>query len=243
MAPSARPHAAGLFTAVAVGQMYVWAVKKHRRYRKEFGAQYPRGRKGAFGPPPVRHLGLREGGRARPVPLAGTGPGPDRGPEREKGTASRSGSGRGALRADSFPSFLARGSHVPVHRLSLYGHSYLAPRIVRGIGIGRMASVEGCCSWQTRAGAGRRGAEGKGGSGGEAPGFILIVPCVGHVEPLYVVDPGSGSGQFEGTKIVRVPPFKRSGEDREKRKKNNSMHTRSEGKEVLYRGVLDWLAG
>ncbi|BGP56307.1 hypothetical protein JCM8202_005294 [Rhodotorula sphaerocarpa] len=40
--------AAGLFTAVAVGQMYVWAVKKHRRYRKEFGAQYPRGRKAMF---------------------------------------------------------------------------------------------------------------------------------------------------------------------------------------------------
>ncbi|GAA5949088.1 hypothetical protein JCM3765_004008 [Sporobolomyces pararoseus] len=37
--------AAGLFTVVAVGQMYVWAVKKHRRYRKEFGDKYPRGRK------------------------------------------------------------------------------------------------------------------------------------------------------------------------------------------------------
>ncbi|GAA5901278.1 trans-2-enoyl-CoA reductase (NADPH) TSC13 [Sporobolomyces salmoneus] len=40
--------AAGLFTAVAVGQMYVWAVKKHRRYRKEFGDKYPRGRKAMF---------------------------------------------------------------------------------------------------------------------------------------------------------------------------------------------------
>ncbi|GAA5825231.1 hypothetical protein JCM11251_006154 [Rhodosporidiobolus azoricus] len=40
--------AAGLFTAVAVGQMYVWAVKKHRRYRKEFGDKYPRGRKVMF---------------------------------------------------------------------------------------------------------------------------------------------------------------------------------------------------
>jgi very-long-chain enoyl-CoA reductase len=39
---------AGLFTVVAVGQMYVWAVKKHRRYRKEFGDKYPRGRKAMF---------------------------------------------------------------------------------------------------------------------------------------------------------------------------------------------------
>jgi len=36
---------AALFTAVAAGQMYVWAVKKHRRYRKEFGDKYPRNRK------------------------------------------------------------------------------------------------------------------------------------------------------------------------------------------------------
>ena len=27
--------------------MYIWALKKHRRYRKEFGDKYPRGRKGA----------------------------------------------------------------------------------------------------------------------------------------------------------------------------------------------------
>ncbi|GAA5823672.1 hypothetical protein JCM10212_007092 [Sporobolomyces blumeae] len=40
--------AAGFFTVVAVGQMYVWAVKKHRRYRKEFGDKYPRGRKAMF---------------------------------------------------------------------------------------------------------------------------------------------------------------------------------------------------
>ncbi|GAA5848936.1 hypothetical protein JCM8547_006393 [Rhodosporidiobolus lusitaniae] len=40
--------AAALFTAVAVAQMYVWAVKKHRRYRKEFGDKYPRGRKVMF---------------------------------------------------------------------------------------------------------------------------------------------------------------------------------------------------
>ncbi|TNY24417.1 3-oxo-5-alpha-steroid 4-dehydrogenase-domain-containing protein [Rhodotorula diobovata] len=40
--------AAALFSAVAVGQMYVWALKKHRRYRKEFGDKYPRGRKAMF---------------------------------------------------------------------------------------------------------------------------------------------------------------------------------------------------
>ncbi|BGP17382.1 hypothetical protein JCM10213_002865 [Rhodosporidiobolus nylandii] len=40
--------AAALFTAVAVAQMYVWAVKKHRRYKKEFGKDYPRGRKAMF---------------------------------------------------------------------------------------------------------------------------------------------------------------------------------------------------
>ncbi|GAA6023977.1 hypothetical protein JCM10207_006840, partial [Rhodosporidiobolus poonsookiae] len=37
--------AAALFLAVAVAQMYVWALKKHRRYRKEFGDKYPRGRR------------------------------------------------------------------------------------------------------------------------------------------------------------------------------------------------------
>ncbi|GAA5914465.1 hypothetical protein JCM6882_003027 [Rhodosporidiobolus microsporus] len=40
--------AAALFTAVAVAQMYVWALKKHRRYKKEFGDKYPRGRKVMF---------------------------------------------------------------------------------------------------------------------------------------------------------------------------------------------------
>ncbi|KAG0307574.1 3-oxo-5a-steroid 4- dehydrogenase [Dissophora globulifera] len=39
--------AAHLFFVVAVGQMYMWAVKKHRSYRKEF-ADYPRGRKAIF---------------------------------------------------------------------------------------------------------------------------------------------------------------------------------------------------
>jgi very-long-chain enoyl-CoA reductase len=36
-----------LFLAVAVGQMYIWAVKKHKGYRKEF-SDYPRGRKAMF---------------------------------------------------------------------------------------------------------------------------------------------------------------------------------------------------
>jgi very-long-chain enoyl-CoA reductase len=38
---------AAIFTAVAVAQMYVWALKKHSRYRKEFGKDYPR-RKAMF---------------------------------------------------------------------------------------------------------------------------------------------------------------------------------------------------
>ncbi|KAF9907417.1 3-oxo-5a-steroid 4- dehydrogenase [Linnemannia zychae] len=38
---------AHLFFAVAVGQMYIWAVKKHKGYRKEF-SDYPRGRKAMF---------------------------------------------------------------------------------------------------------------------------------------------------------------------------------------------------
>ncbi|GAA5850643.1 hypothetical protein JCM9279_006372 [Rhodotorula babjevae] len=40
--------AAAFFSAVAIGQMYIWALKKHRRYRKEFGDKYPRGRKAMF---------------------------------------------------------------------------------------------------------------------------------------------------------------------------------------------------
>ncbi|KAG0088139.1 3-oxo-5a-steroid 4- dehydrogenase [Podila epicladia] len=39
--------AAHLFFVVAVGQMYIWAVKKHKGYRKEF-QDYPRGRKSMF---------------------------------------------------------------------------------------------------------------------------------------------------------------------------------------------------
>ncbi|KAL0949288.1 hypothetical protein HGRIS_009366 [Hohenbuehelia grisea] len=37
--------AAWVFTVIAVGQMGLWAVKKHQAYRKEFGTSYPRGRK------------------------------------------------------------------------------------------------------------------------------------------------------------------------------------------------------
>ncbi|KAF9430597.1 3-oxo-5a-steroid 4- dehydrogenase [Podila epigama] len=39
--------ASHLFFVVAVGQMYIWAVKKHKGYRKEF-SDYPRGRKAMF---------------------------------------------------------------------------------------------------------------------------------------------------------------------------------------------------
>ena len=37
-----------LFLAVSTYQMAVWAVKKHRNYKKEFGKEYPRGRKAMF---------------------------------------------------------------------------------------------------------------------------------------------------------------------------------------------------
>ncbi|KAF9048866.1 3-oxo-5-alpha-steroid 4-dehydrogenase-domain-containing protein [Panaeolus papilionaceus] len=40
--------AAGLFTVVAAGQMAIWAIKKHKQYKKEFGKEYPRGRKAMF---------------------------------------------------------------------------------------------------------------------------------------------------------------------------------------------------
>lgn len=33
------------FLVVASGQMAIWAAKKHAAYRKEFGKEYPRGRK------------------------------------------------------------------------------------------------------------------------------------------------------------------------------------------------------
>ncbi|KAI9208541.1 3-oxo-5-alpha-steroid 4-dehydrogenase-domain-containing protein [Polychytrium aggregatum] len=37
--------AAWAFTVLGAAQMYLWAVKKHKRYRKEFGNEYPKGRK------------------------------------------------------------------------------------------------------------------------------------------------------------------------------------------------------
>jgi very-long-chain enoyl-CoA reductase len=40
-----RVFVAGIFTAVSVGQMLIWAAKKHKNYKKEFGKDYPKGRK------------------------------------------------------------------------------------------------------------------------------------------------------------------------------------------------------
>ncbi|KAK9456278.1 3-oxo-5-alpha-steroid 4-dehydrogenase-domain-containing protein [Dipodascopsis uninucleata] len=34
-----------LFWAVSSGTMYIWAIKKHKKYRKEFGDKYPKNRK------------------------------------------------------------------------------------------------------------------------------------------------------------------------------------------------------
>jgi very-long-chain enoyl-CoA reductase len=34
-----------IFLAVAARQMGIWALKKHRAYKKEFGNDYPRERK------------------------------------------------------------------------------------------------------------------------------------------------------------------------------------------------------
>jgi len=36
--------AVGLFTLVSAGQMYLWAVKKEKRYRNEFGDKYKKKR-------------------------------------------------------------------------------------------------------------------------------------------------------------------------------------------------------
>jgi very-long-chain enoyl-CoA reductase len=36
---------AWLFLVVSAGQMTIWAGKKHRNYKKEFGKEYPRNRK------------------------------------------------------------------------------------------------------------------------------------------------------------------------------------------------------
>ncbi|KAI0710175.1 3-oxo-5-alpha-steroid 4-dehydrogenase-domain-containing protein [Earliella scabrosa] len=41
-------YAAYIFLAVSTYQMAVWAIKKHRNYKKEFGKEYPRGRKAMF---------------------------------------------------------------------------------------------------------------------------------------------------------------------------------------------------
>ncbi|KAI6025055.1 hypothetical protein PISMIDRAFT_655098 [Pisolithus microcarpus 441] len=40
--------AAWIFLVVAVGQMYIWAAKKHRAYKKEFGSAYPKERRAMF---------------------------------------------------------------------------------------------------------------------------------------------------------------------------------------------------
>lgn len=37
-----------LFTLVSALQMLQWALQKHRRYKKDFGDKYPRGRKAMF---------------------------------------------------------------------------------------------------------------------------------------------------------------------------------------------------
>ena len=34
-----------LFLVVSAVQMLIWAIKKHKTYKKEFGDKYPRGRK------------------------------------------------------------------------------------------------------------------------------------------------------------------------------------------------------
>ncbi|KAL7411924.1 3-oxo-5-alpha-steroid 4-dehydrogenase-domain-containing protein [Mrakia frigida] len=39
---------AGVFTVAAVGQMAIWALKKKKNYKKEFGKEVPRGRKAIF---------------------------------------------------------------------------------------------------------------------------------------------------------------------------------------------------
>jgi very-long-chain enoyl-CoA reductase len=36
---------AWVFTVLAVGQMGLWALKKHKNYKKEFGKEFPKGRK------------------------------------------------------------------------------------------------------------------------------------------------------------------------------------------------------
>ena len=36
---------AGIFLVVSAVQMGLWAIKKHKAYKREFGDKYPRGRK------------------------------------------------------------------------------------------------------------------------------------------------------------------------------------------------------
>jgi very-long-chain enoyl-CoA reductase len=41
-------YVAWIFLVISTYQMYVWAIKKHRAYRKEFGSNYPKDRKAMF---------------------------------------------------------------------------------------------------------------------------------------------------------------------------------------------------
>jgi very-long-chain enoyl-CoA reductase len=41
-------YTAYIFTVFSIVQMAIWAKDKHRRYRKEFGDKYPKGRKAMF---------------------------------------------------------------------------------------------------------------------------------------------------------------------------------------------------
>jgi very-long-chain enoyl-CoA reductase len=43
-----RNYTAYIFTVFSIVQMAKWAVEKHRRYKKEFGDKYPKGRKAMF---------------------------------------------------------------------------------------------------------------------------------------------------------------------------------------------------
>jgi very-long-chain enoyl-CoA reductase len=43
-----KNYTAYIFTVFSVVQMAIWALDKHRRYRKDFGDKYPRGRKAMF---------------------------------------------------------------------------------------------------------------------------------------------------------------------------------------------------
>lgn len=37
-----------IFTAVSSAQMTLWALKKHKAYKREFGDKYPRNRKAMY---------------------------------------------------------------------------------------------------------------------------------------------------------------------------------------------------